>query len=39
MTPNETIAEIVRLLDHCNDRQLSLVLRMVRVILGEGAQA
>lgn len=33
MTPTETIAEINRLLDHCNDRQLSLVLRMVQVIL------
>lgn len=33
MTPNETIAEINRLLDHCNDRQLALVLRMIQVIL------
>ena len=33
MTPNETIEEIIRLLNHCNDRQLSLVLRMVEVIL------
>lgn len=33
MTTKETTAEIVRLLDHCNTRQLSLVLRMVRVIL------
>lgn len=33
MTPNEIRAEIVRLLDHCNTRQLSLVLRMVQVIL------
>ncbi len=33
MTPNEAIAEIVRLLERCNIRQLSLVLRMVRVIL------
>lgn len=33
MTPNETIAEIVRLLDHCNDRQLSIVLSMVQAIL------
>lgn len=33
MTPNETIAEIVRLLERCNPRQLSLVLRMVQVIL------
>lgn len=33
MTPKETIAEINRLLDHCNDRQLTLVLRMIQVIL------
>ena len=33
MTPNETIAEINRLLDCCNLRQLSLVLRMIQVIL------
>lgn len=33
MTANQIQAEIVRLLDHCNTRQLSLVLRMVRVIL------
>lgn len=33
MTPNETIAEINRLLDHCNARQLALVLRMIQVIL------
>lgn len=39
MTPNETIAEIVRLLDHCNDRQLSLVLRMVQVILKQEESA
>lgn len=33
MTANQIQAEIVRLLDHCNIRQLSLVLRMVRTIL------
>lgn len=33
MTIQETTAEIIRLLDKCNMRQLSLVLRMVRVIL------
>ena len=33
MTANQIREEIVRLLDHCNNRQLSLVLRMVRVIL------
>ncbi len=33
MTANQIQAEIVRLLDHCNTRQLSLVLRMVRTIL------
>lgn len=33
MTANQIQAEIVRLLDHCNDRQLSLILRMVRTIL------
>lgn len=33
MTPTETIAEINRLLDHCNDRQLSLILEVVQVIL------
>ena len=33
MTIQETTAEIIRLLDKCNIRQLSLVLRIVRVIL------
>lgn len=33
MTANEIQAEIVRLLDHCNDRQLDLVLHMVCAIL------
>ena len=33
MAPTETIAEINRLLDHCNNRQLTLVLRMIQVIL------
>lgn len=32
-TIRSTVAEIIRLLDKCNMRQLSLVLRMVRVIL------
>lgn len=39
MTVKETTAEISRLLELCNLRQLGLVLRMVRAILGEGAQA
>lgn len=33
MTLNETIAEINRLLDHCNDRQLFLILEIVQLIL------
>ena len=33
MTTKEIKAEINRLLDHCNPRQLSLVLHMVQVIL------
>lgn len=33
MTPKETIAEINRLLDHCNDRQLTLVLEVIQTIL------
>lgn len=33
MTIQETTAEIIRLLDKCNIRQLSLVLRIVRDIL------
>lgn len=33
MTIQETTAEIIRLLDKCNMRQMSLVLRMVRAIL------
>ena len=39
MSIQETRAAIVRLLDECNLRQLSLVLRMVRVVVGEGARA
>ena len=33
MNINETQAAIVRLLDRANARQLSLILRMVRIIL------
>ena len=33
MTIQETTAEIIRLLDKCNMRQLSLVLRIVKDIL------
>lgn len=33
MTPNETIAEIARLLELCNCNQLSLILRIVRNIV------
>ena len=33
MTPKEITAEITRLLDRCNTRQLSLILRIVRDIL------
>ena len=33
MTANEIQAEIVRLLDHCNGRQLSLILEIVQLIL------
>lgn len=33
MTAKQIRTEIVRLLDHCNTRQLSLIFRMVRVIL------
>lgn len=39
MTVKETEAEISRLLELCNMRQLGLVLRMVRAILSEGAKA
>lgn len=34
-----TVAEIVRVLDHANLRQLSLILRTVRAIVGEGGRA
>lgn len=33
MNINDVTAEIVRLLERCNMRQLSLVLRMVKTIL------
>lgn len=33
MTIQETTAEIIRLLDKCNMRQLSLVLRIIQDIL------
>lgn len=33
MTPTETIAEINRQLDHCNARQLTLVLKIIQDIL------
>ena len=33
MTYTETIAEIISLLDHCNNRQLSLGLEIVQLIL------
>lgn len=33
MTTKEITAEINRLMEHCNTRQLSLILRMVQVIL------
>ena len=39
MNVYETQAAIVRLLERANARQLSLVLRMVRVVLGEGVNA
>lgn len=34
-----TVAEIVRVLDYANLRQLSLILRTVRAIVGEGGRA
>lgn len=39
MTTKETTAEIIRLLDKCNMRQLSLILSIVRAIVGEGVRA
>lgn len=33
MTPKKLTSEITRLLNQCNVRQLSIILRMVRVIL------
>ncbi len=39
MNINETQAAIVRLLERANARQLSLILRMVRVVVGEGEKA
>lgn len=36
MNINETQAAIVRLLERANARQMALILRMVRVVVGEG---
>lgn len=33
MTANQIQAEIVRLLDHCNTRQLDLIFRIVQSLL------
>ena len=38
MTTKETTAEILRMIERANARQLSLVLRMVRVVLGQGVR-
>ena len=38
MSTKETQAAIVRLLERANARQLSLILRMVRLVVGEGAR-
>lgn len=38
MTTKETTAEILRMIERENARQLSLVLRMVRVVLGQGVR-
>lgn len=37
MTIQETRAELLRMIERANARQLSLILRMVRVVLGQGA--
>ncbi len=39
MTTKEATAEIVRVLDRANLRQLSLILGIVRAIVGEGVRA
>jgi hypothetical protein len=39
MTIQETTAEVLHLLERANARQMTLILRMVRVVLGEGARA
>lgn len=38
MTINETRTEISRLTERANGRQLDLILRIVRLIIGEEAQ-
>lgn len=38
-TARSTVAEIVHVLDRANLRQLSLILRTVRAIVGEGVSA
>ena len=38
-TARSTVAEIVRVLDHANLRQLALILRVVRVVVGEEVRA
>ena len=38
MTTNESRAELSRLTERANDRQLDLILRIVRLIIGEEAQ-
>ena len=38
MNIQKTTAEVLRLLERANARQLSLILRMVRVVVGEGAR-
>lgn len=39
MTTNETRMELSRLTERANARQLDLILRIVRLIIGEEAQA
>lgn len=39
MSAKETRAAVVRLLERANARQLFLILRMVRVVVGKGARA
>ena len=38
MNIQKTTAEVLRLLERANARQLSLILRMVRLVVGEGAR-